>query len=175
MSGLFAFRDQTDFRLGQPLVQAGLLLLVAVLATGISWVVRGDSLSWQADITTYEMELSAPLVEVAEAMRLFDEGDYLFIDTRNQAADAAITISGAFIIREKSFDDDLLALMDDLYPEDPIVLFGNGELSAVSNITNRLQSRGYDNLLILRVGVKGWEKAGGMVSPPMLLEAEAGS
>ncbi len=168
-------QEQMDFCLRQPLIQALGLVAAAVVVAGLSWGLRADSLTWKADPTTYEMELSAPLVEMAEALRLFDEGDYLFIDTRRDAAEVAVTISGAFIIRESSFDDDLLALMDDLYPEDPIILFGNGELSGVSNITNRLQTRGYENILILRVGVKGWQKAGGMVSPPLLLDAEAES
>ena len=144
-----SFRHQVDFCLRRPLMEAAGLLLVALLVSGLSWVIRSDSLTWKADPTTYEMELSAPLVDMPEALRLFDEGDYLFIDTRPGAANADFTISGAFIIREKSFDDDLLVLMDDVYPEDPMVLFGNGELSGVSNITNRLQNRGYKNLLIL--------------------------
>ena len=169
------FQNQTDFCVRQPLIQAVGLMVVTLVVTAFSWALRSDGLSWKADPTSYEMELSAPLVEIGEALRLFDEGDYLFIDTRRQAAEAELTISGAFIIREAFFDDDLLALMDDLYPEDPIILFGNGELSAVSNITNRLQSRGYENILILRVGVTGWEKAGGMVSPPLLLDEEESS
>jgi len=168
-------QNLTDFRLRQPVVEAVGLLLVTLIATSSSWLIRTDGLSWQADPTTYEMELSAPLVDVAEALRLFEEGDYLFIDTRQNAAEAEATISGAFIIRENSFDDDLLILMDDIYPEDPMVLFGNGELSGVSNITNRLQNRGYENLLILRMGIRGWQKAGGMVSPPMILDEEGES
>ncbi len=172
MAGLTNFRSQMDFCLGQPLIQALGLIVVAVIITGISWVMRPSTLPWNADPTTYEMELSAPLVEIDEALRLFDEGDYLFIDTRRQAAEAESTISGAFILREATFDDDLVALMDEIYPEDPIILFGNGELSGVSNITNRLLDRGYENILILRVGVQGWKKAGGMVSPPLLLDQE---
>ncbi len=175
MNQRVTFQDQMDFCLRQPLIQAFGLVAAAVIVAGLSWGLRTDSLTWKADPTTYEMELSAPLVEMAEALRLFDEGDYLFIDTRRDAAEAEVTVSGAFIIREATFDDDLLALMDDLYPEDPIILFGNGELSGVSNVTNRLQTRGYENILILRVGVKGWQKAGGMVSPPLLLDAEAES
>jgi len=172
MSLQASFRDQADFCLRRPLIEAAGLLIVTIVVVALTWVLRTDSLSLRADPTTYEMELSAPLVDVAAALRLFDEGDYLFIDTRGNAAEAEATISGAFIIREATFDDDLLALMDDIYPEDPMVLFGNGELSAVSNITNRLQSRGYENILILRTGLKGWEKAGGMVSPPILMDAE---
>ncbi len=173
MAPYSSFREQIDLSLHRPLVEAAGLLLLTIFAVGFSWVLRSDSLSWQAGPTTYEMELSTPLVEVAEAMRLFDEGDYLFIDTRRDAALAETTISGAFIIREQTFDNDLLALMDQIFPEDPMILFGNGELSGVSNITHRLQGRGYENLLILRVGLKGWQLAGGQVSPPSPMELEA--
>lgn len=165
-------KNQVDFCLRRPLVEAVVLVFVALIVTGLSWVLRSDSLPWQANATAYEMELSAPLIEISEALRLFDEGDYLFIDTRRNAAEVESTISSSFMIRESSFDDDLLALMDVLYPEDPMVLFGNGELSGVSNITNRLQELGYENILILRAGVNDWREAGGPVSAPVLLELE---
>ena len=161
----------SDFSVGLVARQAALLLLVSLLIAAGSWLLRSDSLSWQADPTTYELELSAPLVELADALILFEEGDHLFMDTRRDAAEAEETISDAFILREASFDNDLLALMDDVYPEDPILLFGNGELTGVSNVAARLQQRGYENVSILRVGVKGWKKAGGLVSAPTILEA----
>ena len=151
--------------------QTMVLLLLSILITAISWSMRPDALSWKADVTTYELELSAPLVELSEALLLFEEGDFIFIDTRRDAAEVTETISGAFILRETTFDDDLILMMDDVYPEDPILLFGNGELSGVSNIAARMQQRGYENVSLLRVGVIGWQKAGGMVSPPTVLEA----
>ena len=93
-----------------------------------------------------------------------------FHPVRRNAADVEETIAYAFILREASFDDDLLALMDEVYPEDPILLFGDGELSGVSNVAAKLQQRGYENISILRVGVQGWQKAGGPVSEPTILE-----
>ena len=151
--------------------QTVVLLLVSILATAASWMIRSDSLSWKADVTAYELELSAPLVELKDALLLFEEGDYIFMDTRSNAAQATETIADAFILREATFDNDLLAMMDDVFPEDPILLFGNGELSGASNIGAKLLQRGYENVSILRVGVSGWQKAGGLVSAPTILEA----
>ncbi|MCP4291293.1 MAG: rhodanese-like domain-containing protein [bacterium] len=159
-----------NFDLKKTMFQAFALLLVSVIAASLSWWLRPDALPLQADATAYELELSAPLVDLEEARSLFDEGNYLFIDTRANAAEMETTISSAFLLREKSFDDDLLALMDYLYPEDPILLFGDGDLYPVSNIADKLLKRGYENILILRAGVSGWEKAGGPLSPPFELE-----
>ncbi len=156
--------------------QAVALLLVSLLIAAGSWMLRPNPISWNADPVSYELELSAPLVELADGLLLFEEGDHVFLDTRRNAADVEETIAYAFILREASFDDDLLALMDEVYPEDPILLFGDGELSGVSNVAAKLQQRGYENVSILRVGVKGWQKDGGPVSEPTILEVwdEAG-
>ncbi len=158
------------FPVGLALKQAAVLLIVTSLVTAASWLLRPDAISWRADITAYELELSAPLVELDEALFLFDEGNHLFMDTRPDAAENSETISDAFILREANFDDDLLTMMDDVFPEDPILLFGNGELSGVSNIAAKLQLRGYENISILRVGVSTWKEAGGLVSAPVIPE-----
>jgi len=103
-------------------------------------------------------------------LELFDEGMHLFVDTRSGNPTGRPTIAGSFVIRETTFDDDLLALMDDLYPEDPIILFGNGSLIGTNNVAGRLQVRGYENIQILRGGVIGWEKAAGDMGRPYLPE-----
>ena len=57
MSQNTAFRSQFDFCLKRPLVEGVGLLLVTLIVTGCSWMLRSDRLSWQADPTIYEMEL----------------------------------------------------------------------------------------------------------------------
>ena len=47
--------------------EAGLLLLLAAVATGISWFLRSDGLPVTADPVRYELELAAPLAGVEEA------------------------------------------------------------------------------------------------------------
>lgn len=143
--------------------EAALLLVLSCVVLAGSWALRSDRLPLVADARTYELELAAPLVGPEEAILLFDEGVHLFIDTREVQPGSVATIAGALPIRAESFDDDLLDLFDFLMPEDPLVLFGDGDLMSVSTIASRLTDKGYTDLLILDGGVEAWRKAGGEV------------
>lgn len=147
-----------------PVREAGLLLLIALLATGVSWYLREDGLPLVANSTGYELELEAPLVAVEEALAHFDEGEYLFVDTRGAVLEEFQTIPGAFFIREDSFDDDILHNFDFMGPSDHFILFGDGNLLPVSNIAARMKARGYENVFILQGGLAAWRAAGGEIS-----------
>ena len=146
--------------------QAALLLGLAVLATAASWLLRSDRLSLRADPAFYELELAAPLIDATEALRFYEAGDHLFIDTRPVVPGSAPTIPAAMPIRQESFDDDLLEVFDFLRPEDPVILFGDGDLNAVSNVAGRLRDRGFQDLAILRGGLGAWRQAGGETTQP---------
>lgn len=163
-SGIGETANPKNFTWSASLREAGLLMLVALVATGLSWFMRSDGLPLRADPLAYELELAAPLVGIEEALALFEEGDYLFIDTRPRVEGEFQTIPGAFFIREDSFDDDLLEYFDFMTTEDNLVLFGDGDLFSVSNLAARLQDRDYSNLYILKGGLSAWEKAGGDIS-----------
>jgi len=147
------FRNTSPWRLS--LREAGVLLLAALLLTVFSWLVRPVRLPLRADPAVYELELAAPLLGIDEALRLFDEGNCLFIDTRPQEPGLDV-----------SFDDDLLRLFDDLYPEDQIVLFGDGNLAVPNSIALRLQARGFTDVRILQGGIRDWQAAGGQTGRP---------
>lgn len=144
--------------------EAGLLLLLTVALTSVSWLLRDDGLPFAADPVGYELELAAPLTSTEEALALYDEGDYLFVDTRTATDGDFQTIPGAFFIREATFDDDLLEYFDFMTTEDHFILFGDGDLFPVSNIAARMKDRGYQDLLILKGGLEAWLRAGGEIS-----------
>ena len=141
-----------------------LLALSVVLAAG-RWAFVGERLPLKADAAGYELELAAPLVEVARARRSYDEGVHLFIDTREAGPGVEDTVPGAFVIRPGSFDDDMLALLDIIVPEDRLILFGDGSLALANNVAARLIARGYANVEILKGGLGAWRDAGGPLSP----------
>ena len=149
----------------------GVLLLATLVVTAVSWAVRGDRLPLRPDPAIYELELAAPLVQPADALVLYDEGEVLFADTRTVPRDGVI-IPGAFPLRPDTLDDDLLAVFDFLEPETPLLLYGDGSLAATSGVAARLIERGYADVRILAGGVSGWRKAGGDVRPA---DPEAGS
>ncbi|MCK9995014.1 MAG: rhodanese-like domain-containing protein [Candidatus Krumholzibacteria bacterium] len=153
-----------EFKWSVSLREAGLVLLVAVAVTTVSWFLRDDGLPLAADPMGYELELAAPLTSTEKALALYDEGEYHFVDTRPVTNGDFQTIPGAFFIREASFDDDLLEYFDFMTTEDHFILFGDGELFPVSNIAARMKDRDYRNLLILKGGLDAWLMAGGEIS-----------
>jgi rhodanese-related sulfurtransferase len=152
------------FRCGPVIREAIFLTVLAVVATAIAWAVRSDRLPLTADLEAYELEVAAPLLDIAEALVLFDEGDHLFIDTRSKRPDGSNTILGAFQVRAATFDDDLYELADTVYREDPIVLFGDGNLGGVAHVADLLLARGYVDISIMRGSVAAWLAAGGEIS-----------
>ncbi len=157
-------RNTTGASLRKSLLEAGVLLAFALAATAISWALRSDRLPLRADPTFYRLELDAPLIDPAAAIELYRQGQYLFIDTRPVPEDSLASIPGALPVREQSFDDDLLAVFDFMHPEDPLILFGDGNLLTVSNISARLKARGYTHIQILRGGLRAWVQAQGPVT-----------
>lgn len=145
--------------------QAVFLLLLGVALAAVRWAAWPPRLPLAADPAVYELELSAPLVEVDQARRYFDEGLHLFIDTREHGPGSADAVPGAFTLRPDAFDDDLLALLDIITPEDRLVLYGDGNLAVANNVASRLGQRGYGNVELLKGGLAAWRDGGGPVSP----------
>lgn len=146
--------------------EAALLFATAVVLAGLAWAVRQPRLPLRADAAYYDQELPAPLVSLDEALRLYAAGQHLFVDTRPLADRRVPHIPGAFFIREQSFADDLYAVGDFLFPEDPLILYGDGDLQQVATVASRFLDRGYENLSILAAGVAAWQRAGGPLTDP---------
>lgn len=164
MGNLTGNRNLLGNTLRRPFREAAVLLIIALAGTAVSWALRSDRLPLRADPSFYKLELDAPLLDTAAARKLYDEGLTLFIDIRPITEGAVPTIPGALPVRADSFDDDLLAVFDFMQPGDPLVLFGDGNLVAVSNIAAKLKDRGYTDIHILRGGLKAWIKAGGPIT-----------
>jgi rhodanese-related sulfurtransferase len=146
-------------------LRQALLLLAISLAIAVgSWAVRGDRLPLRADPQVYALDLSVPLVSVDEARRYYDTGSHYFVDTRAGDPAARPVIPGSFTIREDSLATDLAAVMDFLYPEDPLILYGEDTPLPVDAVAARLSNRGYENLVILQGGLAAWREAGGPVT-----------
>ncbi len=144
-----------------PLREAAILVVFALMVTALSWALRADRLPLRAATTVYELELAAPVVEVADALELYDEGLHIFIDTRFATDAGAPVIPGSIPLRQASFDDDLLAVFDFVGPDDPLVLYDDGGLVLASSIAVRLADRGFTDVQILAGGLAAWRRAGG--------------
>ena len=147
------------------IVQATVLLLTAALTTAAIWALRPDSLPLRAEREFYQLEVPVPVVDITGAMELYEAGDHLFVDIRDDDERRAETIPGAFRIRADRFDDDLYDLGDFVYPEDPIILFGSGDLVGPVHVADLLIARGFEDVRILTGSVAAWRGAGGETSP----------
>lgn len=144
--------------------QALVLLVLAVALAALRWSAWPPRLPLAADAADYELDLSAPLVDVAQARRYFDEGAHLFIDTRAYGPATTEAVPGAFTLRPDAFDDDLLALFDIVGPQERLVLYGDGNLALANNVAARLRQRGYENVELLKGGLDAWRAGGGPLS-----------
>ncbi len=139
--------------------QALALVGIAVVLVAVVTLVRPDRLPLRAQAEVYELKLPAPVVSAAEARGLFDAGTDLFVDTRPD--DPRSTIPGAFTVCASTFDDDLAAVLDFIYPEDTLVLYDDGTMQLASAAASRFLERGYTNLRILDGGLPAWRREGG--------------
>lgn len=153
------------------LLQAGALLALTLAAAAALWLARGDRLPLRADATVYELQIAVPLVDPAEALAMYDEGVRVFVDTRDDAERGGEIIPGSFRIRTASFDEDLWEAGEFLYPEDPVLLYGSGDLGSVVLVADLLLARGFEDVMILRGGLSAWRSAGGETSEPLPPEA----
>lgn len=144
--------------------EALLLLGITVVLTTASWVVRTPRLPLKADLSLYELDLNAELLTAAQAVPLYEAGQHVFVDTRDDAL-AREAIPGAFVLRQDTFDADLREVFDFLAPEDPLILYGDGNLLLVEPVVERLRERGFTDLSVLRGDLTAWRDAGGDLSP----------
>lgn len=158
--------EARERRTASALRQAGLMAGLALCLAALAWGLRPDRLPLAADPVAYRQDLAAPLVDVDEALSLYEAGGHVFVDTRPVDPERVPHIPGAFPLRPHSLDEDLRAAADFIYPGDPLVLYGTGDLLPTSAVAARLLERGYDNLLIMAGGLPAWRRAGGPVSEP---------
>ncbi len=146
-------------------IREALFLLGVSLALAVGlWLARPDRLPLQADSQAYALDLSAPLISVDEALVAYQDGSRFFVDTRAGDPSGRASIPGSFLIREQHLLEDLEAMGDFLFPEDPLILYGAGHPLPVDAVAARLQTRGFENVVILQGGLEAWRRAGGEIA-----------
>lgn len=144
-------------------LREALRLMLVILVLGVAtWLVRPDRLPLQANAEYYALDLPAPLVSVDEARQAHDLGTTVFIDTRADA-DLDSAIPGAFIIRASTFATDLDEVRDFIFPEDPLILYGEDAPLPVGDVAALFLARGHTDVRILQGGLAAWRRAGGPV------------
>jgi len=144
--------------------EALLLIGVSLVLAAASWIVRTPRVPLKADIELYQLDMGVPVITTTQAVPLFEAGVHVFVDTRADAP-ALATIPGCFIIRQDTFDDDLREVFDFLLKDDPLILYGDGNLLLLSPVLERLKERGFTDLQVMRGDPAAFREAGGDLSP----------
>ncbi|MBC8426081.1 rhodanese-like domain-containing protein [bacterium] len=148
---------------GSLLREAGVLLLVTLVLATLAWALRPPRLPLRADVALYELDLGFAVVDPTAAMADYENNTRIFIDTR--APDPlAPRIPGAFPVSQARFEEDLREAFDFLLPEDPLLLFGDGNLLLLSAVASRLQEKGFTDITLMSGGFEAWCAAGGALS-----------
>jgi rhodanese-related sulfurtransferase len=150
----------SHFRPGSVTREAGLLLLVAVTLAVASWALRPPRLPLRADLELYELDLGFPVIDAVEAMASYEANTRIFIDTR-PAGESGGRIPGAIPISQARFEEELGEAFDFLLCEDPLLLYGNGNLLLIAAVASRLQERGFEDITLMSGGLESWRAAGG--------------
>ena len=141
--------------------QTLLLLLITLVLVAGSWLLRTPRVPLKADMSRYELDLGFPVVSPDNARELYEAGTHIFVDAREIDPESEPYIPGAFFIRASSFEDDLREVLDFIFPEDPLVIYGSEQLQVPGAVAGRFEQRGYEVTGILSGGVEAWRKAGG--------------
>lgn len=146
--------------LGHRLTEIAILLLMAtVLGLAIN-AVRRDPLPYDLPAATLSTRSGAQIVFLSEARRLFEEGNYVFVDTREEAAFLREHIEGALSLPARDFAA--------LYPEltvwtggQPLLLYGaSGNLLSADDVAQQLRAAGMLDVRMLAEGLGEWKARG---------------
>ncbi len=146
--------------LGRTLREAVLLGLLTLAVTALSWIVRTPRFPLVAEISDYEMDLDYPVLTPETCVAMYAAGTHLLIDVRGLDNPESY-IPGAFFIGLDSFDEDLREVLDFIYPEDALLLYGDGRLTATAAVAARFEERGYRVEGLMRGSLEAWHRAGG--------------
>ncbi|NLN16814.1 MAG: rhodanese-like domain-containing protein [Firmicutes bacterium] len=104
----------------------------------------------------------APVINLAKAKELFDEGEAIFLDARSRSAYGESHIAGALsvplldVLRERV---DLAAILPD--KDAILVAYCSGDgCDMAGELAEELARQGYQRLYVFQAGMPAWEAAG---------------
>jgi rhodanese-related sulfurtransferase len=141
-----------------------LLIVIAASAVGMGLnTVSGRALPW-IYVPPKQVMLSGvtvPLINEKEARRFLVDTDTVFVDTRLEKDFAKSHIKGAVFL-QPSDKEERFPEVQPLLPEYArLVLYCYGpECPMAEEVASFLAQLGYNNMMIMTAGFRGWEKAG---------------
>jgi rhodanese-related sulfurtransferase len=95
------------------------------------------------------------------ARKLYDSGDYIFVDARSREDYESGHIKGAVSLPVGQFEEKIAAFLERYLPEAPIVTYCSGRTCLDSHhLAESLMEFGYDKISVFIDGFPGWEAEG---------------
>ena len=114
-------------------------------------------------------------VTPVEANDIWQAQSATFIDTRNADDYAEGHIPGSICLPHHDFSNTYPQVRDQLPKTDRYLLYCYGSHCGLAmRVAKRLLRDGYDNLIVLRAGIEGWEAAGYEMTSPADADDAAG-
>jgi rhodanese-related sulfurtransferase len=110
-----------------------------------------------------------------EAHDMWEAGSATFIDTRNADDYATGHIPGSICLPHHNFSNVYPRVRTQLPKDERYLIYCYGSHCGLAmRVAKRLLRDGYQNLIVMREGIAGWEAAGYEVTPPTEADDAAG-
>lgn len=111
--------------------------------------------------------ITVALIDVNEARKLYDDGQTVFVDARNQQDYTRGSVRGSVFLFPDDIHERFVAVQTLLPENSPIVLYCYGpECDMAERVAEFLGQLGYKKMLIMTDGFSAWERAGYPVTRP---------
>lgn len=106
-------------------------------------------------------EVRIPLIDVAKAHEFLEDGETMFVDTRDDAEYSEGHVRGALSLPEPNKEERFPSVQPLLDEEGRIILYCSGpECEMAEKTAYLLVQLGYRSLMIMSDGFPAWQKAG---------------
>ena len=121
---------------------------------GVPWIyVRPDIIEVDG--------VTIPIISEEKALGFLDDGETIFLDTRNAKDYAESHIRGAVSLPEPKKEERFPTVEPVLPKDSRIVLYCTGpECQMAEKVAAFLAKLGFENLMLMPGGIEGWGKAG---------------
>lgn len=146
------------------IVIKAIVIVIAASLLGIAVnVVSPKGIPWiyvpKTKIVVDNIEI--PIITEARAREYLDDGETIFLDTREAEDYSESHIKGAISFPEPEKEDQYTRFESRLPRDARIILYCNGpECHMAENVAIFLAKLGYTGLMVMTAGMEGWESAG---------------
>ena len=139
-----------------------IVIAASLLGLGVNFV-SPNGIPWiyvpKTKLMVDDVEVS--IITEAKAREYLDDGETIFLDTREAEDYAENHIKGAISFPDPEKEDLYTRLESQLPLKARIVLYCSGpECEMAENVAAFLAKMGYTGLMIMAAGMEGWESAG---------------